>query len=134
MTGDPYLSVTDDQAGEHAWMLTSERAAAVEGWAIFDSDGSISGPWQVQRDDEREAFASDDEVWPLVVGGALCGRGHHVAALGFVRWANSLEWARMLVSAFTGLGYDTDGQAYDHAVSVVLNANRCGPIYNEDAE
>lgn len=63
-----------------------------EGWGIFDCFGSDNGDWQIQKVDEWDAFASDDDVWRYVLQQASYGCAYYSAALDFIRVHSPVEW------------------------------------------
>lgn len=73
------------------WTPEHSFAAVVEGWNIFDCDGSENGRTQICRDDAMELFASDASVWLYVVNKALSGSYLHELALSLVQKYNSIE-------------------------------------------
>ena len=78
------------------------KAAALEGWAIFDCDGSKNGRWQIQGFDtpgdllgitgKMPPKINDKTAWGLVMAGE---KTHHVAARDFIRTQNPKEFQAM---------------------------------------
>jgi hypothetical protein len=68
-----------------------ETQALTEGWSIFQCWGSENGPFQLQRVDEDEAFANDDDVWAFVIDKARAGSTYHKSALDYLRLYNPTE-------------------------------------------
>lgn len=68
-----------------------------EGWGIFDCDGSLNGPWQLQKlDDGKEPaspFTDDTFAWRFVWDRASEGSAYHAAALDYIMEHNALEYA-----------------------------------------
>jgi hypothetical protein len=56
-----------------------EDSGPIEGWALFDWDGT--GLMQIQRIDQDGAFASDDEAIAFVRQQAEAGSASHATAL-----------------------------------------------------
>lgn len=78
------------------WTPELAAAAAAEGWDLFDSHGSLSGPWQVQSFDspeEGEPDITEDDAWALVQAQAT---PHARVALEILAEANPLEHARIV--------------------------------------
>lgn len=67
-------------------------AADAEGWGVFDSYGSVSGPLQIQRCDERDTFETDEDAWEHVWRRAQEGSAVHQAALDLVKAENPMEY------------------------------------------
>lgn len=88
---------------EATWSDADAAAANAEGWDIFDSYGSDSGPWQIQRFDDPTAigwpadlpypFEEDTDVWEHVWHLAHQG-GHpvHERALAYLKAHNPMEY------------------------------------------
>lgn len=75
------------------------RQAHEEGWGIFDlCEVGRADPYQLQRVDEDERFASDDDAWRHVAARAAEGSAYHSAALAFLRKSSPGEYAAL--SAF----------------------------------
>lgn len=82
--------------------LSLYKAAAQEGWSIFECHGSQSGFWQIQGFDSPKDIAgiigsmppalSDREAWVKVMAGS---RAHHVKARDFIKTANPNEYEAM---------------------------------------
>lgn len=87
--GDP-ATLTPPWSAEHS------EAAIDEGWELFDTQGSVDGPWQIQRLDEpfpgTTVLTSDAVAWALVMQGAA---PHHKAARLFIRANNPMQWSLM---------------------------------------
>ena len=91
------------------WTEENSRAAEAEGWDIFDSEGSVNGPRQLQAFDEPELWpgapqpypfpGGDPEVWAHVRRRAGEGSPLHIHALEFLREHNPQEY-----DAITGEG------------------------------
>jgi hypothetical protein len=69
--------------------------AEVEGWGIFDCQGSESGAFKLCRDDATEIFENDDQAWDFVVARALEGSGYHIAALRYIKRHSPEEWENL---------------------------------------
>jgi len=67
--------------------------AQSEGWGIFETDGSSSGPYQLQRMDDEEVFEDDDAAARFVQQRASYGHHYHASALEFLREHNPIEYA-----------------------------------------
>jgi hypothetical protein len=65
--------------------------AGKEGWGIFDCEGSANGPWQLQKEDIQDVFATDCDAWQHVVACADAGSAYHLAALEFLLQHNPQE-------------------------------------------
>lgn len=81
--------------------------AGLEGWGIFDCEGSANGPWQIQREDATEVFPDDDAAWRHVAARATAGSPYHAAAIDFIRLHNPVEFASF--AALTNYGVMTNG-------------------------
>lgn len=88
------------------WQRVHSDPALVEGWAIFECDGSAYGRWQVQRIDHvsdcrpvegvvPRQLAFDDDAWKIVMQG---NQPHHIAARAFIRENNPTHWDEMLLA------------------------------------
>lgn len=86
------------------WSAEDAQAAEAEGWALFDSHGSVDGPLQLQRfDDPVEwskspqpyPFESDVAVWHHVRLRAQAGSPLHVKALRVLELENPQEHQRV---------------------------------------
>ena len=66
--------------------------AATEGWCISECHGSDNGPYQLQRDDEAEVFASDDEAWLFVFRKVAEGSEYHRQAILFLEKESPFEY------------------------------------------
>ena len=95
------------------WTMQYHRAATAEGWDLFDSCGSLSGPLQVQTFDTPEGDAADlggeDEIAWVLVRSQRCE--HHRVALEILKEANPLEYERIMQWPTIVHGhwdYDTD--------------------------
>ena len=81
-----------------AWSNEHCEAAQREGWDIFDTRGSYSGPWQIQRfDDASEVpgapqLQDDEAAWRIVIQGTAA---HHGAARQFIQAHNPKEWTAL---------------------------------------
>lgn len=78
-----------------AWSNEHRAAANNEGWDIWDTSGSESEPWQIQRFDESHEnpgvqLDSDDDALRLVVNGSA---PHHEAARLFIKAHSTQEWS-----------------------------------------
>lgn len=111
MTYDPrepnvdVTDMTDDEMVEAMshWTSEMQEAALREGWDLWDSRGSISGPLQVQRIDDAELVTeevgfevpyleSDDHAMLIV----RTGTGeHHAMARHLVAKHNPEDFRRM---------------------------------------
>lgn len=56
-----------------------DTTADAEGWGIFDVDGS--GLLEIERDDEADVFACDEDAVAFVREKAEAGSGVHIAAI-----------------------------------------------------
>jgi hypothetical protein len=84
--------------------------AQAEGWFISFCDGYMDEkgeprPWQLQREDEREVFASDLEAWAHVVSKARAGSEYHRDALDFLAKHSPAEHAAIVVAMEETTGY-----------------------------
>lgn len=103
------------------WTFAHSEAAEAQGWDVFDSEGSVSGPYQVQSFDEPRCVLDDEAVPDITDGDAwlLVQRAdsdHTRAALAFLAVANPLERARILAWPTTVDGhwdYDNDCEVFD---------------------
>ena len=81
-----------------AWSNVHSEAAQREGWDIFDTRGSDSGPWQIQRFDDATdvpgapQLKDDEAAFRIVLHGSAA---HHGAAREFIRAHNPNEWAAL---------------------------------------
>lgn len=73
-----------------------------EGWDIFESAGSVDGPFQIQRNDEDAVFADDSEAWRFVWDKAQGGSAYHKGALDWLREHNPGEVVRIEHWSTTG--------------------------------
>lgn len=139
----------DPEAMEPRWSDEHCTQAQQEGWDIFDTHGSDSGPWQLQRLDDASEFpgakqlASDAEAWRLVFEGHA---PHHVSAREFIRVHNPMEyeWALREYHPLRGLnakgffrkpaGYTIGGFTVGHAAKMSGNPNEATivDVHNED--
>lgn len=62
---------------DFAWPARFAWKAYDEGWNLFDSNCGR----EIQRDDERKLFASDEEALAFVAGRAWSGAQHAIRAL-----------------------------------------------------
>lgn len=79
--------------------------ATLEGWAIFECDGSENGPYQLCRIDDQDDPAgvqpeSDDHAWLAVTGRARDGSSYHQRCLDLIAELNPQE--RESIRKFTG--------------------------------
>lgn len=80
-----------------AWTPDDSQAASLEGWDLFDSAGSVSGPWQIQHFDVPGEIDggvdldSDEEAWRIVVENARAGSELHLKVLTILAHDNPLE-------------------------------------------
>lgn len=82
------------------WTNDDADAAYHEGWGLFECDGSLNGPWQIQRFDDPDTwpaehgrpypFDDDTDVWRLIRGG---NTPLHRKALDFLIEQNPQEYA-----------------------------------------
>lgn len=80
--------------------------AILEGWCIFECDGSDNGPYQLCRVDDQNLnngaqLESDDEAWRHVADHARAGSAYHLAALALLETLNPAE--RGWIRAATGV-------------------------------
>ena len=74
----------------------NEQAHA-ESWGIFDlCEVGRPDPYQLQRVDEDERFASDDHAWRYVAARAAEGSAYHRGALDFLRDNSPGEYAAVI--------------------------------------
>lgn len=91
--------IFDTESMTPAWTVAHDAAAALEGWGIFECDGSENGPWQIQKFDASEdhpgspQLSNDDDAWRLVLQGDL---PHHAAAIEFMKAHNEAEHVALL--------------------------------------
>lgn len=84
------------------WKEEHAHAALLEGWNIFECNGSQYGPWQIQRLDHADEtpgaaqLESDVDAWDLVLTGA---GAHHAAALKFLRAHNPIDYEALMAHA-----------------------------------
>lgn len=86
------------------WTDADSQAASLEGWDIWDSEGSQNGPWQIQKfDDTEEAaeqgfgiLAEDTDSWVLVRTQAAAGSPLHQRALAFLAEHNPTEYEAIM--------------------------------------
>lgn len=89
------------------WSPEDSFAAMLEGWDVWDSDGSGDGPFQIQFLAEpglipelgyvEPKFDSEDtNAWVHVREQAAAGSALHQRALLFIEHNNSLEYARIM--------------------------------------
>ena len=115
------------------WSQAHCEAAQKEGWDIFDTYGSDSGPWQLQRldnvDDGADStqLTTDNQAWSLVLEGSL---PHHQAARDFIRVHNPMEydWALRQLHPLRGMnathklnepaGYSVGGFVVGHSAKM----------------
>jgi hypothetical protein len=95
---DVLASAQEQDSAERAieWTAQNDSAASKEGWNIFETTGSSSEKWQVQRIDfpeDREPLANESDAWELVYSGT---DAHHVAARAFIQHHNPEEWAEIV--------------------------------------
>jgi hypothetical protein len=76
------------------------QQAHAEGWGIFDlCEVGRADPYQLQRIDEDERFASDDDAWRYVTARAAEGSAYHRTALDFLRDHSPGEHAALIAHA-----------------------------------
>lgn len=80
------------------WTTAFSAAACVEGWDLFDSFGSGSGPWQIQafdspEDGDGDLGGEDTIAWVIVRRQAT---PHARTALWFLAHHNPLEYRRIM--------------------------------------
>jgi hypothetical protein len=82
------------------WDGTDDKAAAKEGWGLFECSGSSAeqGPWQIQRIDcpkegEDHLLTTDSDAWVLVINGE---EQHHIRAVRWLKVKNPKEYKRMV--------------------------------------
>lgn len=73
-----------------------------EGWDIFESTGSVDGPYQIQRNDDDAVFKDDSEAWRFVWDKAQSGSEYHRAALDWLKENNPGEYVRIEYWCTTG--------------------------------
>ena len=61
--------------------------AITEGWGIFQTGQR----WEIERDDEQDVFASDDDAETHVKAQATLGSQYHQDALNWLKLANEEE-------------------------------------------
>ena len=80
------------------WTAEDDRAAGLEGWNLFDSDGSADGTPQVQRIDSPEPgeteLDGDPDAWAILR--ADPGTPLHAKALAIIVNENPAEYARVM--------------------------------------
>lgn len=81
-----------EEEGGPEWTFEDSVAAHVEGWDIFECWGSLNGPWQIQKFDDEDRYAEDNEVWSLVRQRAAAGSALHQKALDFLQVHNPREY------------------------------------------
>jgi hypothetical protein len=74
------------------WTDADNAAADREGWNIFNTRGSASGNFQIQKDDEAGKFATDPDAWIHVRRKAAEGSELHKKALEIVKLENPTEY------------------------------------------
>jgi hypothetical protein len=74
------------------WTVEDSRAAANEGWNLYDSSG-MDGLVQIQRNDDQALLRNDQEAWILVRNG---NRPHHIKALAMLMEMNMPEYGRVM--------------------------------------
>jgi hypothetical protein len=67
------------------------KLASMEGWSIYDCEGSVDGDWQIQADFSKGILKSDHAAHDYIKMRALEGSIIHAAALGIVSTLNPLE-------------------------------------------
>jgi hypothetical protein len=81
---------------------------AGDSWGVFDSTGSLDGPWQLQRHDDVDdpglyQYDDDLQVWRHVAWTALYGDPDAIAVLEFLKRENPEEWVRITDHAYKGV-------------------------------
>jgi hypothetical protein len=72
--------------------------AILEGWSIFDCDGSSNGRWQLQKCDDLNVFADDLFAWRFVVEQARLGSTYHEMTLLFLKQFNRDEYETIIAT------------------------------------
>ncbi len=79
-----------------AYYKAHSSIAQLEGWDIFDAYGSVNGRWQIQRCDEMEVFASDQEAWAHVWQKSEEGSVVHRLAINAIMIENPSEYVAIM--------------------------------------
>lgn len=90
-----------------SWPYECQETAMTEGWDLFDSQGSVDGPWQIQRIDFPEGwppgctpdpcpFEGDADAWVHVRTKAAEGSPLHIRVLWFLLVHHPAEYFRVM--------------------------------------
>jgi len=77
------------------WTKKDSDLAELEGWNLFQCEGSRDGILQLQAIDEMENILDDIEAWKLVANG---NKPHHLNAIGELKKHNPQEYHRVINS------------------------------------
>ncbi|CAM3840427.1 hypothetical protein VRRI112168_02700 [Vreelandella rituensis] len=85
---EAYDAGMNDAEVFNAWTSCHQQAALQEGWGMFTTDGAVAEPWKndlllINRVDEREVFATDQQAMMHVIKMATAGSELHQRALRF---------------------------------------------------
>jgi hypothetical protein len=75
------------------WLKSDSKNATIEGWDLYDSEGSQDGCLQIQRNDEQNKLDSDEQAWKIVLNGT---EKHHKKALKLIKNKNIAEYERVI--------------------------------------
>ena len=75
------------------WTKKDSELATKEGWDLYDSQGSVDGDLQVQRNDEQGLLNEDLDAWRIVKTQKL---QHHKKAMAMLKARNIYEYNRIL--------------------------------------
>lgn len=91
MTGPSYHRATAKVTRmAEAWSKRYARRACREGWGLFSVGGEF-GPFEIERDDDSDIFADDDEAVRFVVDAAERGKAHAWEALAIAAVSTTLS-------------------------------------------
>ena len=75
------------------WTRKDSELATKEGWDLYDSQGSVDGDLQIQRNDEQGLLNEDLDAWRIVKPQKL---QHHKKAMEILKVRNIDEYNRIL--------------------------------------
>ena len=75
------------------WTKKDSELSTKEGWDLYDSQGSVDGDLQIQRNDEQGLLNEDLDAWIIVKPQKL---QHHKKAMEILKVRNIDEYNRIL--------------------------------------
>ena len=75
------------------WTKEDSELSTKEGWDLYNSEGSVDGDLQVQRNDEQGLLSEDLDAWRIVKTQKL---QHHKKAMALLKMRNIDEYNRIL--------------------------------------